>query len=133
MDTLNAIMIDDEFKRMNEKGFDKWLDMAYSVYEIVSFANSLRDDLTVIFTIHSQTERDDSGYCFTRAKTSGKKLEKIVIESKFTTVILAKCGGGEYFFELKNNNSTVKTPLGAFEEDKIENDILKVIEALKNY
>ena len=133
MDTLNAIMIDDEFKRMNEKGFDKWLDMAYSVYEIVSFANSLRDDLTVIFTIHSQTERDDSGYCFTRAKTSGKKLEKIVIESKFTTVILAKCDGGEYFFELKNNNSTVKTPLGAFEEDKIENDILKVIEALKNY
>ena len=26
---------------------------------------------------HTQTERDDSGYLFTRIKTSGKKLEKI--------------------------------------------------------
>lgn len=133
IDTLNGIMVDDEFNRMKEKGFDKWQDMAYSIYEIVSTANTLRDDLTIIFTIHSQTERDDTGFYFTRAKTSGKKLDKIVIESKFTTVLYAKCIDGKYVFETHNNNSTAKTPLGAFEEDIVENDIVKVLEKLKEY
>ena len=133
IDTLNGVMIDDEFSRMKEKGFDKWQDMAYSIYDIISIANILRDDLTVIFVMHSQTERDDTGFYFTRAKTSGKKLDKVVVESKFSTVLLAKCIDGKYIFETKNNNSTVKTPLGAFETDTIDNDILKVLEALKEY
>lgn len=133
VDTLNGIMVDNEFARMKEKGFDKWQDMAYSIYDIISMANSLRDDLTIVFVMHSQTDRDDTGFCFTRAKTSGKKLDKVVVESKFSTVLLAKCMDGKYIFETKNNNSTVKTPLGAFETDTIENDIVKVLEALKDY
>ena len=133
IDTLNGVMIDDEFARMKEKGFDKWQDMAYSIYDIISIANTLREDLTIIFVMHSQTERDDTGFYFTRAKTSGKKLDKVVVESKFSTVLLAKCVDGKYIFETKNNNSTVKTPLGAFDTDFIENDILKVLEALKDY
>ena len=133
IDTLNGVMIDDEFARMKEKGFDKWQDMAYSIYDIISIANTLREDLTIIFVMHSQTERDDTDFYFTRAKTSGKKLDKVVVESKFSTVLLAKCVDGKYIFETKNNNSTVKTPLGAFDTDFIENDILKVLEALKDY
>lgn len=133
VDTLNGIMIDDEFARMKEKGFDKWQDMAYSIYELINYANILREDLTIIFVMHSQTERDDTGFYFTRAKTSGKKLDKIVVESKFSTVLLAKCTEGKYIFETHSNNSTVKTPLGVFEEDAIENDIVKVLEALKDY
>lgn len=133
IDTLNGIMIDEEFARMKEKNYDKWQDLAYSIYDIINYANTLRDDLTVIFVMHSQTERDETGFCFTRAKTSGKKLDKIVVESKFSTVLLAKCVDGKYIFETKNNNSTVKTPLGAFEEETIENDIVKVLEALKDY
>lgn len=133
IDTLNGIMIDDEFARMKEKGFDKWQDMAYSIYDIISIANSLRDDLVIVFVMHSQTERDETGFYFTRAKTSGKKLDKVVVESKFSTVLLAKCIDGKYIFETKNINSTVKTPLGAFETDSIENDIVKVLEALKEY
>lgn len=133
IDTLNGIMIDDEFARMKEKTFDKWQDLAYSIYGIVDFANTLREDLAIIFVAHSQTDRDDTGFYFTRVKTSGKKLDKIVIESKVSTVLLAKCVDGKYIFETKNHNSTVKTPLGAFEEETIENDIIKVLEALKDY
>lgn len=133
IDTLNAIMIDDEFNRMKEKSYDKWQDLAYSVYDLVTYANTLRDDLTIIFTGHSQTERDDNGFQFTRLKTSGNKLGKIVLESKLTTVLFAKCVDGKYVFETHSNNSTVKTPLGAFEEDTIENDIVKVLDALKEY
>lgn len=133
IDTLNGIMIDDEFKRAKEKGYDKWQDLASSVWSLVSKSNSLRDDLTIIFTAHTQTERDDNGFSFTRIKTSGKKLEKIVLESKFTTVLISKAVAGKYIFETHANNSTAKTPLGAFEQNEIDNDIIVVLEALKDY
>lgn len=134
LDTLNAIMIDDEFSRMKEKGYDKWQELAYSIYGIIQMSNVLRQDLTVILLMHSQTERDENtGEKFTRAKTSGRKLDKIVVESKLTTVLLAKCVDGKYIFETKNNNSTVKAPLGAFDTDRIDNDIVKVLDALKDF
>lgn len=134
IDTLNAIMVDDEFNRMREKSYDKWQELAYSIYGIISMSNVLRSDLTVILVMHSITERDEvSGNTWTHARTSGKKLEKIVVESKLTTVLLAKCIEGKYYFITRDDNSTVKAPLGAFAEDKVENDIVKVIEALKDY
>lgn len=133
VDTINGLMIADEMRRSKEKGYDKWVDLAACVWDLVCQAHEYRDDLTIIFTAHTQVERDDSGYIFTRVKTSGKKLDKIVLESKFTTVLLAKCVDGRYLFETHANNSTAKTPMGAFEDQEIENDIVKVLEALKEY
>ncbi len=133
IDTINGIMIGDEMRRFKEKGYDKWQDLAQSVYNIIDKANKLRDDLTVIFTAHTQTESDDNGYIFTRIKTNGKKLNKICLESKFTTVLLARKKGDQYIFETQANNSTAKSPMGAFETNEIENDIVKVIEALSEY
>ena len=133
IDTLNGIMVGDEMRRMKEKGYDKWVELASCVWELVDGAYSYREDLTLIFTAHSQTERDDSGYFFTRIKTNGRKLEKVVLESKFTTVLLAKAAGGRYFFETRAQNSTCKTPMGAFPSDQIDNDIMLVLEALKEY
>lgn len=133
VDTINGIMVGDEMRRINDKGYDKWRDLAASVFNIINDANGYRDDLTVIFLAHSETDRDENGYSFTRIKTNGKKLNKIVLESKLTTVLLAKCVAGQYIFETKSNNSTAKTPLGAFDTDTIDNDIMLVIEALKEF
>ena len=133
VDTINGLMVGDEMRRIGEKGYDKWQDLASSVFDIVNDANKYRDDLTVIFLAHSETDRDESGYTQTRIKTNGKKLNKIVLESKFTTVLLSKCIDGKYGFETHAKNSTAKTPLGAFEEDFIDNDIMKVIEVLKEF
>jgi len=133
IDTINAIMIDDEFARAKEKGYDKWMDLATAVWGLVSEAHNLREDLTIIFTAHTQTERDDSGYSFTRIKTSGRKLDKIVLESKFTTVLICKANNGNFIFETQARNSTAKSPMGAFADFEIENDIVKVLEALKEY
>ena len=133
IDTINGIMVADEMRRSKEKNYDKWQDLAQAIYDILDFALKARDDLTVIFTAHTQTERDESGYQFTRIKTSGKKLDKIVLESKFTTVLLAKVVGGKYLFETQAKNSTAKSPMGAFDEFEIENDITKVIKALEEY
>lgn len=133
IDTIGSIMVADEMRRMKEKGFDKWQDLAQCIWNLVDVAYTLRDDLTIIFMAHTQTERDDSGFLFTRIKTSGKKLEKICLESKFTTVLIAKCNGGEYIFETHAKNSTAKSPMGLFEVDEIPNDITEVIKALEAY
>lgn len=133
IDTLNGIMVGDEMDRMKEKSYDKWQDLAQSVFKIVVMANKMREGLTVIFTAHTETITEEGGYRFTRIKTSGKKLNKICLESKFTTVLLAKCVDGKYLFETQANNSTAKSPMGAFETFEIENDIVPVIDALKEY
>ena len=133
VDTLNALMVADEVRRMKEKGFDKWQDLAQCIWQLIDQAMELRDDLTIIFVCHSQTQKEDDGYTFTRIKTSGKKLDKLCIETKLTTVLHAICEGGEYKFKVHSDNSTAKTPMGAFEDDEIENDITKVLEALKEY
>lgn len=133
IDTINGLMVADEMRRAKEKGYDKWQDLAACVWDLVCKSHTLREDLTVIFLAHSQSERDDSGYMFTRVKTSGKKLDKIVLESKFTTVLLAKCVDGKYMFETHANNSTAKSPLGAFDSNEIPNDMVEVLKALEEF
>jgi hypothetical protein len=133
VDTINGIMVGDEMRRSKEKGYDKWMDLAQCMWDLVDQAHTYREDLTIIFVAHSQTERDESGFMFTRIKTSGKKIDKICLESKFTTVLLAKAVNGKYVFETHAKNSTTKTPMGAFPEDEIENDIVKVLERLSDY
>lgn len=132
VDTLNGIMVADEMRRSHEKGYDKWQDLAHCIYDLVDYALQVRDDLNVIFICHSQTERDDAGYAFTRIKTSGKKLDKIVLESKFNVVLNAKCVNGEYLFETQANNSTAKSPIGALDKEE-PNDMAVILQKLKEY
>lgn len=130
VDTLNGCMVADEMRRAKEKTYDKWMDLAQSVYSIVDYANKMRDDLTVILIGHTQTSDDG----FTCMLTNGRKLNKICLESKMTTVLLARINeNGEYVFETRARNSTAKTPRGAFDKDEIPNDIMLVVDALKNY
>lgn len=133
IDTLNGLMIADEMRRSKEKGYDKWVDLAACVWDLICDCYKYRDDLTIIFAAHTQTDHDENGYMFTRIKTSGKKLDKIVLESKFTTVLLAKCVDGHYLFETQAKNSTAKSPLGAFDTFEIENDMAQVLKALEDF
>ena len=133
IDTLNGLMVADEVRRMKEKGYDKWQDLAQCIWELLDKLYTLRDDLTILVVCHSQTQKEDDGYTFTRIKTSGKKLDKLNVESKLTTVLYAIAKDGEYVFQTHAKNSTAKTPLGAFEEDEIDNDIVTVLKALEEY
>lgn len=133
VDTINGIMVADEMRRIKEKGYDKWVDLACAIYDIIDYSLTMRDDLTVIFVAHTQTDLDDSGYKFTRIKTNGKKLDKITLESKFPVVLLARVIDGKHVFETRANNSTAKTPMGAFESDYIDNDISEVLKVLKEF
>lgn len=130
IDTLNNLMVSEEMRRCKEKGYDKWMDLAQSVWDIVDDSLKLREDLTVIILFHIQKDEETG---FVRIKTNGRKTEKNNIDSKFNTLLYAKALDGKYVLETTANNSTARTPMGAFEEIQIENDILKVLEALKDY
>ena len=134
IDTLNTCMVDYEVQAMKENGFGKWIDLTQYVWNVCSHAGRLREDLTVIIVMHSETIRDDLGYNFTRIKTNGRKLEKVILESLFSTVLLAKrTDDGRYIFETQAKNSTAKSPMGAFDTFEIENDMAEVLKRLEDF
>lgn len=135
IDTLNTAMVDKEIRGLGDSsGYSKWVDLTQFVWDICTTASQLRDDLTVIIVMHSETIRDDLGYSFTRIKTNGRKLEKVVLESLFSVVLLAKrTDAGRYIFETQARNSTAKTPLGAFDGAEIDNDMQAVLDALAEF
>ena len=136
IDTLNGMMVAEEMRILTMQSGDKrsaWSDLAQNGWSIINYALEMRDDITVIILCHSETISDDNGIIRTRIKTNGRKLEKLVLESKMTTVVWAVRQDGKYKFILSADGSTCKIPMGCFEDSEIENDIMKVIEALKDY
>ena len=136
IDTLNGLMVAEEMKILAMQSGDKrsaWSDLAQNGWAIVNQSLEMRDDVTVIILCHSETISDDNGIIRTRIKTNGRKLEKLVLESKMTTVVWAVRQDGKYKFILSADGSTCKVPLGAFETDECDNDIMIVIKALEEY
>jgi len=136
IDTLNGMMVANEMEILKKRGSDSrsmWNDLAQNGWEVVNKALAMRDDLTVIILCHCETVSDDNGIVKTRIKTNGRKLEKLVLESKMTTVVWAVRKEGKYRFILSADNCTAKVPMGAFEEDECDNDIMIVLKALEDY
>ena len=136
IDTINGMMVAEEMRILAMQGGDKrsaWTDLASNGWDIINKALTLREDLTVIILCHSETISDDNGIVKTRIKTNGRKLEKLVLESKMTTVVWAVRQDGKYKFILSADGSTCKVPLGAFQTDECDNDIMIVIKALEEY
>ena len=136
IDTLNGLMVAEEMRILAMSSGDKrsaWSDLAQNGWAIINKALAMRDELTVIILCHSETISDENGIIRTRIKTNGRKLEKLVLESKMTTVIWSVRQDGKYKFILSADGSTCKVPLGSFEDNEIDNDIMLVIEALKEF
>lgn len=136
IDTINGLMVAEEMRILAMQSGDKrsaWSDLAQNGWSLINLCLELREDLTVIILAHSETISDDNGIIRTRIKTNGRKLEKLVLESKMTTVVWAVRQDGKYKFILSADGSTCKVPLGAFEKDECDNDIMIVLKALEDY
>lgn len=138
IDTINGMMVANEMEILRKRGTGNdsrsmWNDLAQNGWEVINKALALREDLTVIILCHCETVSDDNGIVKTRIKTNGRKLEKLVLESKMTTVVWAVRKEGKYKFILSADNCTCKVPFGAFDMDEIDNDIMIVIKALEDY
>lgn len=136
IDTLNGMMVAEEMRILAMQGGDKrsaWTDLASNGWNIINKCLEMNENLTIIIVCHSETISDDNGIVKTRIKTNGRKLEKLVLESKMSTVVWAVRQDGKYRFLLSADGSTCKVPLGAFETDEIDNDIMTVIKALEDF
>jgi len=140
IDTLTALMIAENMKRIGEKGYEKFNDFAADVYNIIKMIDSLRDDLTVIVTAHVEENYDSDGVLRVSFMVPGGKLlkEKIKVEGMFTTVLYTevevKDSKPEYYFLTQNNGkNNCKSPEGMFDSVRIPNDLVMVLERMKNY
>lgn len=137
--TKDVIVIDDfqyvlsnEFMRrvtdveVGSAAFAKYNEIARHAWDVLMAASSLPDNKRVYILSHTST--DDFGR--TKIKTIGKLLdEKIVIEGLVTIVLKTVVMNGQYLFSTRNSGSdTVKSPIGLFDDEFIEND-LSVIDA----
>ena len=134
IDTLNGIMVEEERIHRTEKGFDKWADLAWNVWEIVLYANKMRDDLTVVMMAHVQVESDDNGYQYRRIKTSGRKLSKLTLESKLQNLYYAfRDDDGEYVFRVKSDHDVSKSSHGLYDVETVPNDMLECVNKLREF
>ncbi len=131
IDDAHFIMANEFMARATEKGFCKFSEMAQHMWEVMCVAASTRADLTCFVLSHS--EIDSMGV--SKPKTVGKMLdEKITLESMVTVCLHTMVKDGEYKFLTQNDGSHVcKSPLGLFDEQMINNDLLVVKEKIENY
>lgn len=111
--------------------FAKYNDIARHAWDVLMQASALPEHKRVYILSHTST--DDFGR--TKIKTIGKLLdEKIVLEGLVTIVLRTQKVNEKYVFATQNNGSdTVKSPMGLFESDHIDNDLASVDAAICEY
>lgn len=138
VDTINGIMVDKEMLESKKLSYDKWMDLAKDIYELITEANGLRDDLVVYLLGHVTLYTDVDGNESKCLVTNGKKLEKIKLESKLPVVLFGGVergseGKNKHYFETQTNRSTAKTPIGMFSEFSIPNSLKLVDTKIREY
>lgn len=131
IDDLQYLLANEFMTRAHEKGYEKFTEMARHYFDVITAATNLPDFKRVYLLSH--TDVSEQGQV--KAKTIGKLLdEKITIEGLLTIVLRTHVINGQYVFSTKNNGSdTVKTPIGLFDNEHIENDLMAVDKAIKEY
>ena len=133
LDDTQYLMAFESFARAKETGFTKNIDLAVHFKDLIQFViNSLPRDYIVYFLHH--VERTDDGHI--KAKTLGKMLDsQLTVEGLFAVVIMSQVNNGSYKFLVhdKDGVSTVKTPIGMFTEDTLDNDLRLVDQTLREY
>jgi len=139
IDDFQYSMANEYMRRANETGFKKFTEIAQNAWSIINRVKSMREDILVVFMMHSEVTFDAHGNKVTKAKTIGKMMDNVVtLEGMFTIVLYTDVTKGEdsmeYSFITQNDGTnTGKSPKGMFETVKIPNDLLTVSVAIEEY
>lgn len=68
VDTINGLMVADEMRRAKEKGYDKWQDLAQSIYDLIDYSLTMRDDVTIVFWRIRRPTMTRMGTCLPASK-----------------------------------------------------------------
>ena len=128
------------FDKANEKGYDKFTQIAANLAQVAKLPKDLREDLTIFFLTHAEESTDVNGNRKVKAKTVGKMIDNaLTLEGLFSIVLFGKVrkeddGTLSYGFETQNNGeNTCKSPMGMFEDFFIPNDLQHVKDCMQKY
>lgn len=136
--TRRCYVIDDaqyimSFEEMDSKltGYDKWNSIGYGFIGLVRSVLDLPADTIVYFLMHSEVGDDGR----LKAKTLGKLIDNhYTLEGLFPVVLMCNSTKERHWFTTVNDGSTtVKAPMGMFEQAEIDNDLKAVDAAIRNY
>lgn len=138
--TTNMYVIDDSqylmsFKlidKLNETGYAKYTEIAKDFKRLIDTITKETSPDTIVYLFH-HTDKDEDG--IVRAKTSGQLINKwLTFEGLFSIVLMTKAYENKHVIVTQSDGmSTVKTPMGMFDEPEIDNDLMLVDKAIREY
>lgn len=131
IDDANYLITNEFMNKSSVKGFDKYNEMGNNFFNLINGIKNVEGGKTVYLIMHEDTDEEGN----VKPKTIGKLLDdKVNIQGMFTICIRAMFDNGNYIFRLKTNGQDcVKTPIGLFDEEQIENDLKLVDERIREY
>ena len=131
IDDATYLMVNEFMRTAKVAGYQKYTDMAVNFNSLVAQASQLANDKIVYFLGHSDLKDDGTEHF----KTIGKMLDNYVtVEGKFTIVLKTVVQDGKYYFSTHNSGQdTVKSPLGMFEDNYVDNDLKAVDTIIREY
>jgi len=131
IDDAQYLMANEYMRTAKVQGYQKFTDLALNFWSFVQFCIGLPEDVVIYFLSH--IERDGAGN--EKCKTIGKLLdEKITVEGLFTIVLKTAVQDGKYCFRTQNSGAdTVKSPMGMFGQNEIDNDLAMVDKTIREY
>lgn len=131
IDDANYLITNEFMGKSSVKGFDKYNEMGNNFFNLINGIKNVEGGKTVYLIMHEDTDEEGN----VKPKTIGKLLDdKVNIQGMFTICIRTMFDNGNYIFRLKTNGQDcVKTPIGLFDEEQMDNDLKLVDEKIREY
>lgn len=140
IDDANYCLSNEIMSNALTKGFEKFTSQAKNYYDLITKAQSLRDNITVIFISHIVNEGTDLDPMW-QLYTSGKMLNKTVnLDGLFSYIIYAERYVDETDDEVKyrfrtrtDGNDTCRSVAGCFSEKYIEPNAQYLLDRINEF
>lgn len=133
IDDCDYLMFFEQQQRSNERGYDKYSEMALKMVDLKKFVGKLKDDVIVYFLNHVEIDKETSK---SRAITAGHLIDKQLgtFEALFENVLFCEVKDGQHsFITHSEGNNTAKTAMDMFKETVIDNDLKMVDKVIREY
>lgn len=138
------VMRTEFFDRVEERGYDKYNELADHFRKIISKGTSLRSDINVFLFLHTEPVEQEGSLVGYKAATVGKLLDKLYNPLESVTITLfcqpkyddngiPKYGFYTHRCRINGVEIPAKSPDGMFEEDFIPNDLKYVVDKMNEY
>lgn len=131
IDDSQYLMAFELFDKVNQVGYRKFTDMAVNFKGLIDFIIIRTPPDIIVYFLH-HVQKTESGI---KAKTVGKMLDdQLTVEGLFSIVLMAEYSEGGYHFRTHTTGTdTIKSPMGMFDSELIDNDLKFVDAKIREY